>query len=532
MPNSNTTFTPAEYGRPRPGPAPVLPSGQPIGDARFPVPHAGTFLGLSNYADRSYLSWFDEATARGRENAERMRFDPVIDSCMSLRTYASALIPGRIEPEDSDDEYQVQCATQAQKILNRTPGLLWANRWLLDDGIFKGRTGLQQRWQWVHKYGREWNTITKFTPIDGDKLVFKWATDEVGILVSSLYPGPTQPSERGPVWFADENWRSCLTVHEFEPADVSYYNPTQAGAIHGVGIRGKLFWLWALKSHIWALATDYLEWFARGLTLFYFDGGNERELAEIQKWVNGQLGSHAMYFPRFRGGEPGYAPPVERIEAGTANSQFLQSLIMNYFDDIIKLKIVGQTLTSGTASTGLGSGVAAAHMGTFDQIVKYDTVALDETRTGNWVKPWYAANFPGVPHGYWVSDLDEPNAQALIDNATALYQMGAALPEGPLLDASGIGLPKQGDTILTQMAQGQPSAVGGTPNAIPQVEGGDLGQQTDATQLPETNPQAGNADQQQPIRMSRAMAQRLYAGLKKKDPRAIRLFRSRRLVAE
>src|ERR1700721_2009844 len=123
-----------------------------------------------------------------------MRFQPGIGSCMSLRTYASALIPGRIEPDDEDDEFQVKCATQCQKILNRTPGLLFANRWLLDDGIWKGRTGLQMRWGWQTHFGREWNTITKFTPVDGDKLVFKWATDEVGILVSSLYPGKTQPS--------------------------------------------------------------------------------------------------------------------------------------------------------------------------------------------------------------------------------------------------------------------------------------------------------------------------------------------------
>ena len=504
MPNTNTTFSPAEYGRPRPGPMPVLPDGQPRGDARFPVPHVATFLGLSNWANRSYLSWYDEAVQHGRENAERMRLDPVIDSCMSLRTYASALVPGRIEPDNDDDRFEVQCATTCQKIFARTPGLLFANRWLFDDGLFKGRTGLQMRWQWEHKLGRKWMNITKFQPIDGDKLVYKWATDEVGILVSSLFAGPTEPSERGPVWFADESERQCLTIHEFEPQDTSYYNPTQAGAIHGLGIRGKLFWLWALKSHIWALATDYLEWFARGLTLFYFDGGNDTELKEIQKWVNGQLGSHAMFYPRFRGGEPNFKP-VERLDTSTASSAFLQQLITDYFDNIIKLKIVGQTLTSGTASTGMGSGVASAHQGTFENFVKYDCTAADETRTRDWVKPWYEANYPGVPHGHWVSDLDDPNVQQMIENATALYQMGAALPESPLLDASGIGQPKENDTILTNVQPMQPAAVGGTPEDIPQVQGGDQGQ----------------------VKLNRRQAQALALGLRRHDPRAIKLFRHR-----
>lgn len=468
MSNPSTAFTPEEQGLPGPPPPAADPAGQPIGNAVFPVAHPGTFSGMQNVANRSYPYWYDEAQAHSPENAERARLDAVINACIQLRVYPTSLLTQHIDADDDESDFEAACAMQAQKLLLNMPGMLFTKRWLLNDGIWKGRSGVQVRWQWVNKRGRKWQLPTGFRMIDGDKLVFGW-DERVGILVSSAFYGPIDrlgTSERGRVYYANAEEREQLIVHQFEPEDPSFYRPTMAGAIMGTGLRGKLYWLWALKTRVWGMAMDFLQWFARGLMVYYFRSGNDAHFQQVQQWVQTQDGSTAMLFPWLEGAPAGYKP-VERFEASTASPAFIQELITKYFDDLFKLNILGQTLTSGTASTGLGSGVAQAHQATFENFVKYDAIALGETLTRDLLQPFYRVNFPGVPCGRWVLEVDDPNVQQLIENAQVLYQMGAAIPEEPLLDASGIPQAKTGQTILTNVQPLQPAAVNPMPTGTP-----------------------------------------------------------------
>lgn len=464
-------FTREEFGAPPTDPTPPDPKGQPRGEARFPLPHPQEFVGSANWANRSYPYWHDEAVQYGgRENAERMRLDPVINACMQLRVYPTALLTDHIDPDDDEDQFQVDCAMKAQRVLTGLPQFTFIKRWLLDDGIFKGRSGSWMRWQYVNKRGRNWHMPTGFRPLDGDKLVFAWAENKVGVLVTSAFGAPIErlsSSERGRVYFCTPEEREELLIHEFEPEDASFYNPMRAGSIKGTGLRGKLYWLWVLKSRVWSMGMDWLQWFAKGLTVFYFQSGNDEHYRAIKAWVEAQDGSSSLFIPWLPGPDMQGYKPVERFDASTASPQFIQQLITQYFDDLFKINILGQTLTSGTAPTGLGSGVAQAHQGTFENFVKYDAVALGETLTRDLLVPFYRANFPGVPCGRWVLDVDDPNVQEMIENAEALYRMGAAIPEEDLMQSAGIPLPKTGQTILTNMQPMQPAAVGGLPDGTP-----------------------------------------------------------------
>lgn len=516
MPEANT-YDDREWGRPGETPTAPDPQGQPRGEARFVVPHAATFTGSQNLSARTYWTDYDEATRHSIHNAFTMRLDPVIDACLRLRTYPTALLTAHADPEDDTDPRQVECAALTERVTANMPGFLFAKRWLLDDGIFKGKSGVQTRYQWVSKRGRLWQVPTGFVPIDGDKLIFKMdpaVGSRVGILVSSAFAGRAESCEKGRVYFPTVEEREQLIVHEYEPEDRGFYDSRLAGAIHGTGLRGRLYWLWALKSRVWAMGMDFLEWFARGITLFYFESGNDAHFQEVKAWVEGQMGSSAMFFPRLRNGEPGYKP-VERLEVNTASPQFIMKLLTEYFDDLFKLVILGQTLTSGTAPTGLGSGVSQAHQSTFENFVKYDAVALGETITRDLMTPFYRANFPGVPPASWVLEVDDPNVQQLVENAQVLYQMGAAVPEGPLLEASGLPEVKDGDTILTNVQPMQPAAVGPMPDGTPVLTGPDG----------EPGRQSGP-----PLRMSLREWATVVTAARKGNRRAQKLFRTRRVV--
>lgn len=458
-----------ESGGPQPVPSPVEPLGQPRGDAHFPVPHKAEFAGLATNPARSYLATFDEAVWSSRENAYRMRLDPVIDACMRLRTYPTALLTSHVVPDDPEDEFEVQCAERAQKMLANLPRFVFMKRWLLE-GVFVGRSALKVRWQWVPKKGKLWMLPTAFEPVAGDKLVFK-LDGQVGIRVGGLFSGPTEMADWSRAYFLSPEEREQLILHQFEPSDNDFFRPQMAGGIYGLGLRDKLYWLWALKVRIWGMGMDFLQWFAKGVTAYYFEHGNDSHYQAVRQWCEGQDGSSAILFPRMKDGGPGYKP-IERFEASTASPAFIQSLITSYFDDLIRQIIVGQTLTSGTAPTGLGSGVATAHQNTFDQIVKYDAVALGETLSTDLLGPFYRANYPGVPRGNWVVDIDNPNAQQMLDNAESLYQMGAAINEEALLEAAGLPEVQPGDTILSNIQPMQPASADQPVTGVPEVQQG------------------------------------------------------------
>lgn len=474
MPANPHELSPEEQGFPGDPPRPVLPMGPPLGLGKYAIPQQLTFQGIINSINHVYPYTFDEALLHSRENAERMRFDPVIDACLRLRMMAVALLTWHIEPDDDTNPAEVKAAEETEKILKSVPGQLNMQRALLD-AVFIGRSGWQNRWRWKTKRGRQWMFPTvSGRHIDGDKLVFGWG-DEVGILVQGAFVGPTRNTERGRAYFLTPEEREQVIVHKFEPTDASFYKPLSAGSIHGRGLRHSLYWLWSLKSRIWSLGIDYLEWFAQGLTAYYFESGNKAAMTEMQTWIEHQAGSKVVLVPRMKDGGPGYKP-VERFEAGTSSSQFLQVLLTDYLDDLIVRLVLGQTSTTQSVSTGLGSGVQPAHSMTFEQIVKYDAQMLQETESQDYVRVFYTYNYPGLEPGRIVFDIDSPNVQQMIENAQAIWTMGGRIDEEALLETAGLPVPGPDSTILSNVQPMQPSAVDGTPEGVPIVQGQDASQ--------------------------------------------------------
>lgn len=477
--NPSQFFTAAEFGAEGPKAPPRDPAGMPKGDGLVPVAHPSMFAGLFSGSNRTYYQWFDNALKNGRVNSERMLNDPVIVSSLRLRTTPTALLTHHCEPEDNSDEAQVEAAKQFDRMIKKLKGLQHLKRWLLYNGVWKGRSAGFLRFArvWDAKTGRMFENPVEFeTPIDGDKLCFRYDRS-LGVTVGAGFFGPTEyVAGFGRAYFYTPEEREQTVLFRFEPEDSDFFNPQQAGLVNGKGLRHNLYYLWALKSQLWSASIDFLEFWARGILIFYFEHGNAAHLDSVSQWVEQFDGQWQRLFPRMKDGGPGYKP-VERIEANPGTNSFLQDLITNYLDDLIRQIIIGQTLTTKADATGLGSGVADAHVGTFEQVIKYDANLLDECFTYEIVEPWYRANYPGMPHGYWKSEVDSPNVEQLMDSAETLYNLGGNIPEQSILEAMGLPETKEGDTILTQVQPMQPAAVQGMPEGVPQVDGQPPGQQ-------------------------------------------------------
>ncbi len=464
-------------------PAPKLdasrytPNSLPIGDSRFAVPHYAKFGGTFGSGEW-YSTRFDEALQfGGRENAQRMRLDPMITTPLEIRALPTSLLTFSIEAEDQENQREVAAAKRQEKLIKRMLWFSQLNYWLLTEGLFVGRAGAFLKYSFTPidpLTRRQYAAPVAFDLIAGDKLQFNWAGD-----VAIACGGGWKPRDQQQLITTDATQAYKLTpsqragtiVHKGYREDTDYFKPIRAGAIHGTGIRGRLYWFWQLKNEIWKMGLDFIRWFSKGLLYYYFEYGNKAHLDEVKAWVEQQDGNSTMFFPvmRDQAGNPYFQKPVEQFLPNMSNPQFLQELITKYFDDIFRFAILHQSLTTTVGNTGMGSGTASNHQTTFDTLVKYDANQLADTYTMDMVRPMYAFNEPGVAPGYFRFKVDAPNVQQVVDSAQAIVSMGGSVVEREVKDAAGLGAGKEGDTLLTNVQPQQPTAVGQTPQNVPMV---------------------------------------------------------------
>lgn len=476
-PFSSLTFSErgGDLGPPSPQEVKAIPNG-----AAFVTPHLTSFSGQFGTNARAYSQRFDEAMTYNRENAFRMRHDPLISTCLTVRATPVSLLTWTLEADDPDDQVQADAAKRQEKLLKLMPCFEEWHKWLVEDGLFIGRSGLRTRWAWTapDANGRQMIYPTAAQPITGDKLGFKW-DGTVGIAVSSSFVNAqVEFLDTSPYYFLTREERESVVVHRCYSEDRDFFRPWQAGAINGVGLRDKLYHFWSLKAQIWMMSMDHLRYWARGLTVYYVEHGNQVHADAVADFINKQDGSAAMLYPVFRDPQtnaPYFQKPIERFDASTASPAFMQNLVTGYFDDLIRFTILHQTLTTNTADTGLGSGVAQAHQGTNENRVKLDAVMLQNTYTRDLVGPMYRVNEPGIPPARFVFSIDSPNVQQMLDTAQAIVGMGGSVAAEPLMEAGGLPAVKSNQTILTQVQPQSPTAVGAIPTNDPMM--GQDGQQ-------------------------------------------------------
>lgn len=467
--------TPAEArGQQRQPPAAPDKDGLPLGGGMMPLAYHEQFQSQLNTQNRQYWTLFDEALQNSRENAYRMGLDPVIWASMNVRVYPTALLPGDVQPDDDEDEAEIAAAKRVTKDVRSLVGLAAMRRWLLFNGTFVGVSGAQVTYNWVAtKNGLRMRPVA-WSPVEGDSLSFDWSGWPSIKIQGGTRTGPQVIAGNDAMLYrlnAEE--RECVVVHRFNPEAADYWRPQNARTAVGSGLRGRLYWLWALKSQLWQMGLDWLRWFAKGFTVYYYEDGNAAHYNAVSEAVKSQDGSHAMLYPVRKdraSGNPYFEKPFEHIAVNNSNAQFIQQLITTYLDDMIRYCILHQSLTTQVGPSGLGSGaVAATHQTTFDNVVKMDALQLDDTFTLDLVRVLYRVNEPNVSPGRWVSQIDSPNVEQLMQSAQTIVSLGGSVPLKPLQEAAGIPDGKDGETMLGGLQPGTPTAVAGIPDGTPMV---------------------------------------------------------------
>jgi len=440
------------------------------------VPHYFTTTGYVGSAARAYPIE-DEATRNSVENAERMRTECAIMECLESRQRATALLGYHIVPEDERSSRQQELCRELTRIISRIPRFVEYRRCLLE-ALWYGKYAVVNRFG-QDKVGGHYRTIVKdWAPRHGDKLLFRYSDDtqrfvegQLGIRVhanfaatqETRFPGPNsqwrkriEPTQYGLCYWFNDWERATMVVHKHMIEDGPWHDPRMMGRVMGVGIRDRIYWTWyAMQALLQDLLT-YSNRAALGVRLWRYPSGNDEWKSKVESAAKSAIanGVADILFPV----EPNdYASlyGVEQIEPGTAGAQLLAELIERFFLKKIKKYILGQLLTSEAEATGLGSGVAQAHLATFSDIVQYDASNLQETLTEQLVRKIQKENAPKSMGVYvrMVLDTDTPDTEKRLAAIQAAYQMDVPIKIEDIYQLTGLTKPQIGDATVSVSLQ-------------------------------------------------------------------------------
>lgn len=481
-------------------PADAIP-GMAANFGRDIVPHILTFQSLIGSYAKVYRDC-DEATKASLENARYMRNDCGVMECVESRQRCVSLLGWHLQPEDEKSQSQKDLCDELTKMLNRMRSFTeW--RYSLMHAIWYGKYGVNNRYGWQNVGGHMRQLPTPINeddygwkPINGDKLVFRYDDghlrsgeypNQLGIRVNGSYrPGQVvggrykiedyagnrvQPTDRSMAYFLPPYERKLITIHKHIIEDAAFEDALSAGSVNGIGIRSRIYWEWVQKQETLAFLMEYLERSAGGVEVWTYPQGNDAAKQATEAAARERLGGarNVVIVPKPMGVE-GEQYGVQIIEPGMAGIDTLKDILNTYYGHRIKRYILGQTLTSEAESTGLGSGVADAHMDTFMQIVRFDALKLEETITWQFLKFMKDINFPearGI-HVEFKIDVEHEDVKEKLDAYQAAYQMGAAIKESDVMELIGAAMPGPEDRVLKQQEQqpGMPGMSGGVAPGV------------------------------------------------------------------
>lgn len=433
--------------------------GMPPLYGQYAIPQVFTVQGLATSLAKVYRA-SDEAMKHSWENARYMRNDCGLMESVEARQRSVALLNWHLEPEDQKSPKQKQLCEDLTRIVKRIPRFMQFREQLLH-AVWYGVYGVQCKYGWQNINGQMRVVPVQHQPVNGDKLVFGLQdgtahAGRVGVRIGRMPPEgllgerKAEYSDRGMCYFLQPYERRAFCIHQHQIEDGSYEDPLDAGKINGVGIRSKIYWEWFQKQELLAMLMEYAERSALGFEIWHYPAGNAEAKSQTEYAARNRVGNKNIIIVPSPIGDDADQYRVDHIEPGMAGMDSIKALLTEYFGHRIKRYILGQTLTSEADATGLGSGVAQIHLGTFLDIVKYDATNLEETLTTDLIEPLKMFNFPeasGV-HVRFVIETESVDSEGKLAAYEKAWNMGARLREADVLEAVNAAMPTGDDVVL------------------------------------------------------------------------------------
>lgn len=444
--------------------------------ADWGLPHHLTFQSVWNWHLKYYYSYFDESQIDSLQNSLSMRRDGFVQELLWHRQLPTVSLPFSLEVDDPDDKGQAAVKKQLHKVISKIPYFQRLKLQLLE-ALFYGKSGVQILWGKKKIGPREYNTIVAHKPLNGDKITYSW-DDTPGIFIyrnnnyfSEYQQQFIENRDRGPAYILrDPEVRNKFVIHEFQPSDADYqFESEKAAGVHGLGFRDRFYVIWNTRVQVLAWYLNAIQRVgANGMLFGYYPEGNWSARKTVIQAIKDLIDTNVAAFPRRMGDT---TSAIERIDPSMVGYEVMFQLL-THLENIMRRGWLGQTLSSVSDPTGIGSGASDLQGESKEDTILFDSSCLAETLDEQAVKRILENNrweYNGKT--YWGGDLpfevrltfqsDRRNVQALIQSAQALWQMGVPLDAEDLRDRAGLAAPRSKATALVM----KPEAGGEKPPA-------------------------------------------------------------------
>lgn len=428
------------------------------------VPHVYSFSSLIQTAARVYSYRYDEALRHLPGNALAMRRDAFIDALLQERTTPTAMRNWSIWVPDRKDAYQKKVAQWVTEEVRAIPRFDSMRQYTLE-AVWYGRYGSQLNLVQKRVGGRTAWTVGNHMPVNGDKIFFAWdGTPMVAInpLAAGTYPAELltrhgEPvavrSDRGMTLLRLERpeYRRQFIIHRHVVNDADYFEPEMGGAVHGVGLRSKIYWAWWLRGEMLGWAVDFMQKVGTlGLLVFMYEDGNPKSQEKAEEAAQKASSEVALTMAMPPGQSTKPTNAVQHIAPNDGGVQALRGMIEEYFEGHIERMFVGQPSSGGTEGNGFGGSAGTAlHADTKYQLLRWDARNLDETLTTDLVATLVRLNHSDVDFPVeFRSSVPSPEDAAKLAAIKTAWDMGVTFKMGEVRDLTGMAEPEEGDEVL------------------------------------------------------------------------------------
>lgn len=463
------------------------------------VPHVIQFTQVLQTAWKTYIrNGHDEALRSDPNFAKWMRNDPFLMGILNERARSTSKLRWHLEVDDERDVQQVAVRDALTTVLRTTSHRQKLIKYLTRETIWYGHSGSQLTTKprmlrlpdpenpRGDRRPMEVPVVTYHEPVNGDSFVFEWDGTPC-ILVNTARSNELPRSaiirtDWGLAVSLRGTYRSQFIVHKNEPIAADFFDGDQAGAIHGVGIRSFLYWLDWLRKELIGFILDLGERMGRGIRIWYYEASNPESERQVKKAAQTQTDRTNILVPRTKNAQGKTAEGLDLVDSSTA-AQTLLLDVLKHWEGQIERFIIGQTGSSRSDSSGMGTHDTSMMDDTKHDIIVDDATNLEDTLTEDWVRPLQIRIFPKLADipVRWVFEIDRPDPDQVMAAAERAFGMGVKFDENSVRSITGLPAPKDGDPIISaealaktqQAMQPQPPPDGGGGTSVPPNGGPD-----------------------------------------------------------
>jgi hypothetical protein len=386
-----------------------------------------------------------------------MRADADIEGVLRSLQVTLASLEWAIMAEDEDNPRLTELADRLTKVFAAMPRRSDFIR-AMHEAVWYGNSACNLVYARHPEYGV---CVKEWYPFHPDTLAYDQRGNlamKVGAAYSADGPSSQNIGFDARVHIFNEQERRAIVLHRVFVNAPDFNDPNVTESLYrGVGARDICWFMWLAKQEILQDAITYAERYAMGIRVGYYPLGQDAGRAMMENVLANLTNDNSVLLPQ-SGTERVYDIDIKEPNAGRA--QVFMELV-NWFSSKIKEAILGQSLSSESGSTGLGSGVANLHADTLSRIIRYHADALADSLTTDFVRvvaKMLGATDSEVGQIRFVFAPERPNPQERLQAIAQFVGLGGKVSEREVRDLLGLSEPREGEPILGAAQQQNPLA--------------------------------------------------------------------------